>query len=276
MAHPAIASDEIAIITGAGLGIGRALAKRLSAEGMRVVLLDIDAEHLHDVRAEIAAETGGETDAMLCDVAEVEALEMVLDRVRETWGKAPSVVVNNAVSRTGRGFWAPLEEWRRALDINLMGVVNGVRAFLPAMIDRGGPGMIVNVGSKQGITNPPGHPISNMAKAAVRSFTEQLAHELRETDGCQVTAHLLVPGWTATGLEPTTKPGAWRPEQVVDALLEAVGRGEFYIICPDNEVTEAQDKSRITWGAGDITENRPALSRWHPDWSEVFAKQERR
>ena len=272
MPHPAIVPGEVAVITGAGLGIGRALAARLATEGMRVVLLDIEAENLHDARAAI----DGETDAMLCDVAEVEALEMVRERVHDTWGKTPTIVVNNAVSRIGRGFWAPLEEWRRALDINLMGVVNGVRAFLPAMLERGRPGMIVNVGSKQGITNPPGHPIYNMAKAAVRTYTEQLAYELRQIEDCRISAHLLVPGWTATGAEPTTKPGAWQPDQVVDAFLNAAAAGDFYVVCPDNEVTEAQDKSRILWGAEDITENRPALSRWHPEWADAFAKREKR
>ena len=272
MPHPAIVPGEVAVVTGAGLGIGRAMARRLAQEGMRVALLDIDAEHLHDIGGEI----DGETHAMLCDVAEIEALELVRDRVKDTWGKTPTVLVNNAVTRTGRGLWAPLEEWRRALDINVMGVVNGVRAFLPAMLERGRPGMIVNVGSKQGITNPPGHPVYNMAKAAVRTFTEQVAHELRQTEGCRVTAHLLVPGWTATGAEPTTDPGAWRPEQVVDMMMDATEKGSFYIICPDNEVSSAQDKARILWGAEDITEDRPALSRWHPDWQESFTRKERR
>ncbi len=272
MPHPAIQPGEVAIVTGAGLGIGKALAQRLAREGMRVVLLDIDAEHLHEARIGIE----GETEAMLCDVAEIEALELVRDRVQQTWGKAPAIVINNAVSRVGRGFWAPLEEWRRALDINLMGVVNGVRAFLPAMLEQGRPGMIVNVGSKQGITNPPGHPVYNMAKAAVRTYTEQLAHELRQIEDCRITSHLLVPGFTATGTSTDPRPGAWRAEQVVDALLEAADQGAFYVICPDNEVTSAQDKSRILWGAGDLTEDRPALSRWHPDWQEAFAKQERR
>lgn len=270
--HAAIASGEVAVVTGAGLGIGRALARRLSDEGMYVVLCDITAEHLHEARAEI----GGITEAMLCDVAEIEALETVRDRVLTTFGKAPSVVVNNAVTRIGKGFWAPLDKWRRALDVNLMGVVNGCRAFLPSMIEAGRPGMVVNVGSKQGITNPPGHPVYNMAKAAVRAFTEQMAHELRQTEGCQVSAHLLVPGWTATGTSTDPRPGAWRADQVVDALIEATGRGSFYVVCPDNEVTEAQDAYRILWGAEDITRDRPALSRWHPDWADAFARKQPR
>ena len=134
--------------------------------------------------------------------------------------------------------------------------------------------MIVNVGSKQGITNPPGHPVYNITKAALKAYTEALEHELRsnpDNAGHRVTAHLLIPGWTTTGTQEH-KPGAWLPEQVVDAMLSGIARGDFYIICPDGEVTAEMDKKRILWAAGDMTENRPPLSRWHPDYSDV-AKQ---
>ena len=168
-----------------------------------------------------------------------------------------------------------MEDWRRAIDINLFGVINGVRAFLPAMKEAGSPAAIINVGSKQGITNPPGHPIYNVAKSAVKTYTECLEHELRQDPGRSVTAHLLVPGWTTTG-HSEHKPGAWFPRQTVDYMMDALGEGRFYIICPDGEVTEAKDKARILWGAEDITEDRPPLSRWHEEWKPVFAKREPR
>jgi hypothetical protein len=83
-----------------------------------------------------------------------------------------------------------------------------------------------------------------------------------------------VPGWTHTGLtarEGGTKPaGAWSPDQVVDMMLERTGRGDFYIICPDNEVSWETDRKRILWAAGDIAENRPPLSRWHADYGLEF------
>lgn len=264
---PAIRPGNVAVVTGAALGIGRAMAKRFVAEGMRVALLDVDAENLHSARDEI----GGETEGILCDVAEIESLELARDRIMAAWGAAPSVLVNNAVTRIGRGMDAPLQEWRRSLEINILGVVNGVRAFLPAMQAADAPGLIVNVGSKQGITNPPGHPVYNMAKAAVKSFTESLEHDLRQADGARVSAHLLVPGWTTTGLNQH-KQGAWLPDQVVDYMLTALDRGSFYIICPDDETSEAMDRARIVWGAEDITKDRPALSRWHPEWSDSFKR----
>ena len=271
MALDAIQPGNIAVITGAALGIGRAMAKRFVADGMRVALLDVDAEHLHDARDEI----GGETDGILCDVAEVESLEHARDRIMDTWGQTPSILVNNAVTRIGRGMDAPLAEWRRSLDINVMGVVNGVRAFLPAMQESGAPGLIINVGSKQGITNPPGHPVYNMAKAAVKSFTESLAHDLRQNTEGKISAHLLVPGWTTTGLNEH-RQGAWLPDQVVDHMVNALGRDRFYIICPDDETSEKMDIARILWGAEDITEGRPALWRAHADWADSFARKEPR
>jgi NAD(P)-dependent dehydrogenase (short-subunit alcohol dehydrogenase family) len=135
---------------------------------------------------------------------------------------------------------------------------------------------VIVTGSKQGITTPPGDPAYNVSKAGVKVFAEALAHELRGTEGCAVTAHLLIPGFVWTGLTArgrTEKPaGAWTPEETADFMLDRLVAGDFYILCPDNDVTRALDERRILWAAGDIVENRPALSRWHPDHAEAFAE----
>jgi NAD(P)-dependent dehydrogenase (short-subunit alcohol dehydrogenase family) len=135
---------------------------------------------------------------------------------------------------------------------------------------------VILTGSKQGITTPPGDPAYNVSKAGVKIFAEALAHELRGTEGCVVTAHLMIPGFVWTGLTArgrTEKPaGAWTPEETADFMLERLAAGDFYILCPDNDVTRALDERRILWAAGDIVENRPALSRWHPDYAEAFAE----
>lgn len=87
---------------------------------------------------------------------------------------------------------------------------------------------------------------------------------------------MLVPGFTYTGMTGARAPekpaGAWSAEQVVDYLLAHLANGSFYIICPDNEVTPAMDHKRILWATGDIVNNRPALSRWHPDFQKAFAE----
>lgn len=177
--------------------------------------------------------------------------------------------MNNAVTRLGGGALENPENWQRAIDVNLCSVINGSQVFVPAMLEQGTPGVVVNTGSKQGITNPPGNAAYNVSKAALKAYTECLQHALRNTEGCLVTAHLLIPGWTTTG-KREHQPGAWLPDQVIDMLVASLDRGDFYILCPDDEVTPEMDRKRILWAAGDITENRPPLSRWHPDYAEAF------
>jgi hypothetical protein len=105
--------------------------------------------------------------------------------------------------------------------------------------------------------------------------TEALAHELRNINGCRITAHLLVPGFTFTAMTSVSgaeKPAAaWTPGEVVDFMMARMAETDFYILCPDNEVTREIDAKRIRWAAEDVAANRPALSRWHPDFKEAFA-----
>ena len=271
MSHPALGAGGVAVVTGAAMGIGLAACKRFAAAGLKVCLADIEDDDLEQAQAEVAAVApGGEADvlAVVCNVARPDDLSALNDRVRAELGEI-TLLMNNAVTRVGGGPWAPSADWHQAVDVNLWGVINGVRAFAPEMIASGKPGIVINVGSKQGITNPPGNLAYNMSKAAVKAYTEGLQHELRNTPGCKLSAHLLIPGWTTTG-KREHKTGAWLPEQVVDLMIPALERGDFYILCPDDEVTEEMDRTRILWGAGDIAENRPPLSRWHPDHAEAF------
>ncbi len=182
--------------------------------------------------------------------------------------------MNNAGIEGRTHAWRDLARWRAVLDVNLWGVIHGVHAFTDAMLAQGAPAAIVNTGSKQGITNPPGDPAYAISKAGIRAYTEQLAHALRNEPGSKVSAHLLVPGWTYTNIgsrRPAEKPaGAWTAEQVVERMIAGVEAGDFYIYCPDNAVSEQLDALRLRWSIDDIALNRPALSRWHPDWKERF------
>jgi NAD(P)-dependent dehydrogenase (short-subunit alcohol dehydrogenase family) len=203
------------------------------------------------------------------------------------------VLVNNAGTGLGAGPWERYDEWKRVLDVNLWGVINGVHAFLPRMLETGLEGLVINTGSKQGITCPPGNTPYNVSKAGVKVLTESLQHQLRNTPGARISAHLLVPGWTDTAINrkaardrarlggdarfevettPPRPPGAWTSEQVVDFLLVAIAKGDFYVLCPDNEVSVEMDRKRIAWAAGDLIEGRPPLSRWHPDYADAFKK----
>ncbi|HEX2672042.1 MAG TPA: SDR family NAD(P)-dependent oxidoreductase, partial [Polyangiaceae bacterium] len=148
------------------------------------------------------------------------------------------------------------------------------QAFVPSMLASDKPGLVINTGSKQGITSPPGNYAYNLSKAALRNYTESLAHALRGACGARISAHLLIPGYTHTGMTGAAdKPAsAWTAEQVVDFLLERLGAGDFYILCPDNAVDRATDERRMRWAMDDIILNRPALSRWHPDFEAEFAR----
>jgi short-subunit dehydrogenase len=186
-------------------------------------------------------------------------------------------------------------------------VINGLNTYVPSFQKRSSgaaPSAIVVTGSKQGITNPPGNAAYNASKAAVKALTEHLSYDLKDT---QTSVHLLVPGWTFTGLVSSAfltstfisnivllplcyacfrifidfaqsgnvpgqsaqkPPGAWSPVQVAEYMVQKMEKNKFYIICPDNDVSEETDKKRMLWSVGDIVNERPPLTRWRPEFKD--------
>ncbi len=277
MAHPAIREGATAVVTGGASGIGLAAAIAFARAGMNVVIADLGLERIAEAAAAIGGTVPEAADRFAgfeTDVSDRTALERLRDAVDARFGGTDLLMLNAGV-QPGSAMFGDPAAWERVIEVNLWGPIRGAQVFGPGMIAQGRDGAIIVTGSKQGITTPPGDPAYNVSKAGVKAFTEALAHDLRKTEGCRITAHLLIPGFVFTELTRhgrAEKPaGAWTPEETVAFMMARLDAGDFYILCPDNDVPRALDEKRIAWAAGDIIENRPPLSRWHPDWGQAFA-----
>ena len=260
------------VITGGANGIGLAAATRNLELGLNVLIADVNEDAMN-AALDSLPRGGGELAGALCDVADFEQVEKLKDTAYATFGDV-HCVMNNA----GAGFppcapWENLETWKKQVDINLWGIVHGCQTFIPAMLARGVTGAIINTGSKQGITNPPGGYAYNLSKAGVLAYTQSVAHALRQ-ENAGLSAHLLVPGFTYSNMiarfMPEKPAGAWTTDQVIDCMLASLAQGDFYILCPDNDTPRELDEKRIQWNADDLIKNRPALSRWHPDFESEY------
>ena len=260
------------VITGGANGIGLAAATRYLELGLNVLIADVNEDAMNAALDSLPRD-GGELAGALCDVADFEQVEKLKDTAYATFGDV-HCVMNNA----GAGFppcapWENLETWKKQVDINLWGIVHGCQTFIPAMLARGVTGAIINTGSKQGITKPPGGYAYNLSKAGVLAYTQSVAHALRQ-ENAGLSAHLLVPGFTYSNMiarfMPEKPAGAWTTDQVIDFMLASLAQGDFYILCPDNDTPRELDEKRIQWNADDLIKNRPALSRWHPDFESEY------
>lgn len=193
-------AEQLVVITGAGSGIGRETALAFAAEGAEVVVSDID-ESAAKATAELVGEAGGVAHAYHLDVADEPAVLAFAERVRDEHG-VPDIVVNNAgVGHAGRFLDTPSAEFQRVMDINFRGVVNGCRAFAPAMVDRGTGGHIVNLSSMAAYSPLRGMSPYASSKAAVLTFSDCLRAELSDV-GIGVTA--VCPGIVHTNITATT------------------------------------------------------------------------
>jgi NAD(P)-dependent dehydrogenase (short-subunit alcohol dehydrogenase family) len=269
---PPLTDGGAVVITGGASGIGLAAARRFAGLGLPVAIADVPGERLQAAENSIK-DAGGRVIAVAADVARGADMEGLRETVLAEFGRVGVLMLNAGIGLNPGGAWKNLEDWRRLMEVNLWGVIHGAHAFVPVMVEARRPGFVIVTGSKQGITTPPGNAAYNVSKAGLKAFTEALQHELRNTEGCRISAHLLIPGFTFTGINArggAKPPAAWTPEQVVEFMLESLARGDFYILCPDNDVSRQMDERRMQWAIDDIIRNRPALSRWHPDWKADF------
>ncbi|KAH7040396.1 short-chain dehydrogenase/reductase [Microdochium trichocladiopsis] len=282
-----------AVITGGASGIGLALTKKCVAAGMKVLVVDYNPATLRKLSEDKElGGGGGAVSTVEADVSKVEDWKRIQGTVEKDFGGQINLLALNAGMQQKTSFDdADPAGFRAIMETNLFGVMNGITTLLPlvkagAKKQQPGPSgetttttttaAIVITGSKQGITNPPGNPAYNASKAAVKALAEHLSFDLAR-DAPSVAVHLLVPGWTWTGLTGAAgggqkNEGAWLPEQVVDFLLSKMDEGQFWVLCPDNEVTEAMDRKRMLWSAGDAVNGRKPLSRWREEYKGEVAE----
>ena len=280
MPHPAMSPNNVAVITGGASGIGLAAAMRFAGLGMQVCIADIGEDRLAEAAAKLAAVAkGGAANVMTAavDVSKFEEVAGLEAAVQERFG-GTDILMNNAGIGPDSTSFGPLENWQRILNVNLWGVIHGTQAFAPAH-DRARP-----AGSDHQHRLQAGHHhaarqsrlqrLQGRREGAHRSAAARIA---QQTPAAASAAHLMIPGHVFTGLTArgrSEKPaGAWTPEQTIDFMIERIDTGDFYILCPgQRRAATPRRAAHGLWAAGDIIENRPALSRWHPDYAEAFAR----
>jgi len=272
MPHPVFRAGARALITGGASGVGLATAKMCAMHSMRLAIVDVNTSALSAAKDLLSK--SAEVETYQVDVSQLSQWQSLRKQIETRFGGLDFLMLNAGIGP--KGSWEDTDYFHKVMDTNLFGVINGLGQVLDLVTkDDGGPSAVVITGSKQGITNPPGNAAYNASKAAIKTLAEHLSYDLRSS---KTSVHLLVPGWTFTGLTgggaAKAKPdGAWAPEQVAELLGKKMEQGKFYIICPDNDVSEDMDKRRMLYGAGDIVYERPALSRWREDTKDKAAEE---
>ncbi|MET0593210.1 MAG: SDR family oxidoreductase [Polyangiaceae bacterium] len=233
------------VITGAGSGLGRALSLRFAREGFRVAIADINIPRAEETLALVVA-AGGSGFVQRCDVTLVEDFDALAQRVKTEWGGVDIVVNNAGIASAGTVHETSLDDWEAVLNINLLGVVRGCRAFVPMLLAQRS-GHVVNIASFAALASAPGMASYNVAKAGVFSLSESLRAEVFD-DGVDVS--VACPAFFRTnllesfrGADNTAKFTVARimerakitAENVADDIYDAVMNGRFLVIShPDS------------------------------------------
>jgi NAD(P)-dependent dehydrogenase (short-subunit alcohol dehydrogenase family) len=262
--------DRVGVVTGAASGIGRALARRFAAEGMSVVLADVERPALEKAAAEIEA-GGARAIALPTDVSKPEQVDALARRALDAFG-AVHVVCNNAGVFTSGPIWEQtLGDWKWVIDVNLWGVIHGIRTFVPLLLQQGGEAHIVNTASVAGLVSPRGLGPYNVTKHGVVTLSETLHYELRAA-GSTIGVSVLCPGAIRTNIAdaernrpPELARGAsagasavlragleagMDPAQVADIVVRGIREERFYLL------THPELKAGVERRMRDILEDR--------------------
>ena len=243
--------ETVAVITGAASGIGRGMAERFIAEGMAVVLADIEEEPLAKLEADLCAK-GATVIAVRTDVSNADDVEDLARQTLDAFG-AVHILCNNAGVVCSRPIWEhTITDWEWVLGVNLWGVIHGIRAFVPRMLLQDTECHIVNTASILGLVRAPGEGIYKVSKHGVVALSETLADELA-LKGSKIQVHVLCPGWVRTGILDSARnrpddeshhhnrnitdnrnvrtemEAGMSPAEVAEHVYNAIQNGTFYI-----------------------------------------------
>jgi NAD(P)-dependent dehydrogenase (short-subunit alcohol dehydrogenase family) len=256
---------RVAVVTGAGSGIGRALAHRLAAEQMRVVAADVEQRAIDETVASAGSDGTGEVVGVRCDVSDAAAVDALADQVFADHGAVHLVCANAGVFQGGISWERSVEDWQWVLGVNLWGPIHFVRSFVPRMVEGGDEGHVVITSSMAGLSTAAYSGPYQVSKFGAYALAESLAHDLRAT-GSKIVASALVPGAVATRIgesgrnrpdslpakegedvdfvegalqEMTTERGC-DPSDVADRVVAAVKAGDFLIPTNDDYADQLQ------------------------------------
>jgi len=257
---------KVAVVTGAASGIGRALASAFAAEGMRLLLADIEIAPLEAAAEELRSE-GAEVVTVTADVADPADVERVGAAAMDAFG-AVHVACNNAgVSGGGLSWEIPLETWKWILDVDLWGVIHGVRTFTPLIIASGG-GHIVNTASMAGLTSNPGMGPYNVAKHGVVTLSETMSIELQMSHP-EVGVSVLCPGWVRTRINESERN---RPDAETAGELVETDEGLLALKDMVNTwIAEGLQPSHVASLVVDAIRNNRFYVLTHPEWQGMIS-----
>lgn len=219
-----------AVVTGGASGIGLAVATALAAQGVRVLLTDVDGQALDAAASSLlSAVPGAEVDAAVVDVRDPDSVETAAARAVERFGGLHIAMNNAGIVNGGRAWELPLEEWRRVLDVNLWGVIHGIRAFVPRILATGEEGHVVNTGSRASVVAHGGLGPYTVAKHGVLALSDVLRKDLQAA-GAPVGVSIVLPGAIRTGMNPI---GDIEPSTVAANVVDAIRTGRRYVFTDD-------------------------------------------
>lgn len=228
-------AGRAAVVTGAASGIGLAISAALAAEGVRVLMADLDEDGVR-AQADRLAAGGADVHATAVDVRDQESVERVGREAVERFGGLHVAVNNAGIVNRGRSWELSLEEWHRVLDVNLWGVLHGIRAFVPRILATGEEGHVVNTGSMASVTAPAKLGPYTVAKHGVLGVSDVLRAEL-EGIGAPVGVSVVMPGMIKTGMNPM---GTVTAEQVAANVVDAIRRKRAYVFTDDHSSEDVE------------------------------------